>query len=83
MAQLLAVGKEFKSFEALQDAVHKYEQTDFAQLSRTDSRTIENEESRRSSKLFNPNIKYSFVTFTCAFGGKPYVSRSTGIRNSK
>lgn len=83
MADKLAEGKEFRSFAALQEAVHNYEQTCFAQLSRTDSRTIENEEHRRNSKSFNPSIKYSFVTFTCAFGGKPYVSRSTGIRNSK
>ncbi|GFO11163.1 inosine-uridine preferring nucleoside hydrolase-like isoform x3 [Plakobranchus ocellatus] len=77
------VGTEFESYEALTAAVRVYEEENFVNLIIRDTRTVEAAAKRNLRKTYNPAIKYSDIAFCCTYGGKQYVSHSTGKRNHK
>ncbi|CAG5126720.1 unnamed protein product [Candidula unifasciata] len=82
MAGLLQEGVEFESFDAFQAAMEQYEDANFVQFSRIDSRSVEKAQETSLSKTYNPQIKFSQLTYACTFGPRKGPSKSTGIRNS-
>uniref|UniRef100_A0A0B6YSI8 ZSWIM3 N-terminal domain-containing protein n=1 Tax=Arion vulgaris TaxID=1028688 RepID=A0A0B6YSI8_9EUPU len=82
MANLLEVGVEFESFDAFQAAMEQYEDANFVQFSRIDSRSVEKAQETSFSKTYNPQIKFSQLTYACTFGPRKGTSKSTGVRNS-
>ncbi|CAL1531805.1 unnamed protein product [Lymnaea stagnalis] len=82
MAQFMEVGMEFESFDAFQAAMEQYEDTNFVQFSRMDSRSVEKAQESSLTKTYNPEIKFSQLHYACTFGPKKAMSRSSGIRNA-
>ncbi|GFS22680.1 THAP domain-containing protein 4 [Elysia marginata] len=77
------VGTEFESYEALTKAIRMFEEKNFVNLIVRDTRTVKAAAKRNQRKAYNPAIKYSDISFCCTYGGKKYVSHSTGKRNHK
>ena len=77
------IGSEFENYEALTNSICMYEEENFVNLIVRDTRTVEAAAKRNHHKSYNPAIKYSDISFCCTYGGKKYVSHSTGKRNHK
>ncbi|GFN88766.1 inosine-uridine preferring nucleoside hydrolase-like isoform x2 [Plakobranchus ocellatus] len=82
MANLLEVGVEFESFDAFQAAMEQYEDKNFVQFSRIDSRSVEKAQETTPTKVYNPVIQFVQLTYACTFGPRKVASKSSGIRNS-
>jgi len=80
MSSLLKEGDEFASLEAFLAALKVHEDISAVTYWRRDSRTIES--ARRCGVYLpdNPEIAYYRLVYCCTFGGRDYISRSTGQR---
>ena len=76
----ICVGDTFSCFEDLERTVAKYQKEHFVQLYKRDSRTIESSIRRATNKKYNPDIKYTHITYSCINGGKKFTSSSKGKR---
>ncbi|KAH9487633.1 hypothetical protein Btru_070201 [Bulinus truncatus] len=77
------VGAEFNTYEDLTNAIKAYEAANFVNLIIRDTRKVESAAKRNQRKCYNAAIKYSDISYCCTYGGKKYVSHSTGKRNHK
>lgn len=77
------VGAEFNTYDDLTNAIKAYEAENFINLIIRDTRRVEAAAKRNQRKTYNAAIKYSDISFCCTYGGKKYVSHSTGKRNYK
>ncbi|XP_005110633.1 mastermind-like protein 2 [Aplysia californica] len=77
------VGAEFDTYDDLTSAVQAYEAENFVNLIIRDTRKVEAAAKRNQRKKYNPAIKYSDISYCCTYGGKKYVSHSTGKRSHK
>ena len=76
----LYTGAKFSSYNDLSKAVEWYQNENFIQLYRRDSRNIEATLKRAPNRKFNPEIKYSELVYSCIHGGKKFKSESKGKR---
>ena len=79
----MEVGVEFESFDAFQAAMEQYEDTNFIQFSRVDSRSVEKAQEVTPTKIYNPGIQFVQLTYACTFGPRKVASKSSGIRNTR
>ncbi|CAL1530229.1 unnamed protein product [Lymnaea stagnalis] len=77
------VGAQFDTYEDLTNAIKAYEAEHFVNLIIRDTRKVEAAAKRNQRKTYNTAIKYSDISYCCTYGGKKYVSHSTGKRNHK
>lgn len=77
------VGAQFDTYEDLTNAIKAYEAEHFVNLIIRDTRKVEAAAKRNQRKTYNAAIKYSDISYCCTYGGKKYVSHSTGKRNHK
>ena len=68
----LAVGCEFSDFHRLSAAIENFEQTNFVQFYKRDSRRIEADVRRNTRKTYNTAIEYANITYACVHGGRAY-----------
>lgn len=75
---------EFSSLEELNKFIEKYEQENYVQLWKRDSRTINRMRSVCRKKLINCDLdlQYYSITYACSKGGKQFKSTSKGVRQS-
>jgi len=79
--QVLSKGTKFSSFKDLSEAIEKWEATNFVQLYKRSSRSIEATTKRAPNRRYNLNLKYSEIDYACIHGGrKANTSTSTGKR---
>ena len=76
----LKLGQTFSSFEDVKAAIARYEHDNFVNLYVADSRTIASSARRTPNKVYKNELKYSYVSYACVAGGKPYKSHSKGVR---
>ncbi|KAK0066452.1 mastermind-like protein 2 [Biomphalaria pfeifferi] len=79
----IEVGAEFNTYEDLTNAIKAYEAANFVNLIIRDTRRVESAAKRNQRKCYNAAIKYSDISYCCTYGGKKYVSHSTGKRIHK
>ena len=73
------VGAKFDAYEALVDAVKKWEQENLTALYKRGSRKIESASAKIRAKC-NLDLVYYSIDFCCVHGGKDFKSRGTGKR---
>ena len=78
----ISVGDTFSSYEDLKSRIIAYEEEIFVQLMQRDSKTLAAATKRVPIKVqkANKSLKYYYIQFCCAFGGKDYKSKSSGKR---
>ena len=76
----ISVGDKFSSYDDLKSRITAYEEEIFVQLMQRDSKTLAPATKRVPIKVqkANKSLKYYYIQFCCAFGGKDYKSRSSG-----
>ena len=79
---ILAKGDQFNSYESLAEAVSKWEQTNFVQLYKRHTRTINSAAKRSSIQEFNSNLQYGEIDYSCIHGEKKAASHCTGKRQN-
>ena len=83
MAQRLHIGKKFEDFSAFESAIECYQNAEYVQFWKRDSRTISAAQSRLPKKSLNPRLKYYEIRYHCIQGGKSFKSKSTGMREQR
>ena len=83
MAHRLHIGKKFEDFSAFESAIERYQNAEYVQFWKRDSRTISAAQSRLPKKTLNPRLKYYEVSFHCIQGGKTFKSNSKGMREQR
>ena len=78
MEAVFSVGDKFKSFDELQDKVHRYEELEFVKLWIRDSRTV-TAAKKRVTRYLSSQIKYYEITYACIHGGKKFDNVMQGI----
>ena len=73
-------GQCFNSFALLEETVKSYEASNYVNLWKRDSRTIEGQLRRTPDKVFNPAIVYTELKYSCQHGGRKHCSESKGHR---
>jgi zinc finger SWIM domain-containing protein 3 len=73
-------GKEFHSLSELEEAVERYQTTNFVQLYKRDTKTIVSLQKKNTKRPYNTQLKYGYLVYACIMGGRPFKSLSTGIR---
>ena len=74
-----AVGESFSSFQELESKVKLYEEEQYVQLWKRDSRTVQTAQKRMTRHL-SEEIKYYELTLCCIHGGKKFKPRGEGKR---
>eukprot|EP00118_Oscarella_pearsei_P025641 m.308518 g.308518 ORF g.308518 m.308518 type:complete len:240 (+) comp44144_c0_seq1:143-862(+) len=73
-------GMEFGSLDELSETIRKWEQQNYVQLYRRDSRTIEAAKKRMTKRIFRDELGFSDIHYACVHGGRKFVSKSAGKR---
>ena len=74
------VGGRFMTYAEVEKKIHQYENENFIQFYKRDSRRIEAAQKRAPNKNFNKEIVYSELVYSCIHGGKKFKSESKGKR---
>ncbi|KAM9785173.1 uncharacterized protein ACBT44_022074 isoform 3-T3 [Syngnathus typhle] len=69
-AQDLEKGTEFHSFESFSKAIKRWQRSNFVELYRRSSRTVENAKKRARNKSFSDDLVFAELDFACALGSK-------------
>jgi len=80
MSRLLKEGDEFTSLEAFLAALRVHEHLSAVTYWRRDSQTIKTARKYVISLPDNPEIAFYKLVYCCNFGGRSYISQSTGKR---
>ena len=70
MMTSLEVGQLFSDYKDTESLVKSFEDTNFVQLYKKESRTIAAARKRCPNKNFSEKIKYSEIAFACIHNGK-------------
>ncbi|KAL1470285.1 hypothetical protein MTO96_040524 [Rhipicephalus appendiculatus] len=79
-----SVGDEFASFAALEEKVSLYSSTNYVQLWKRDTRTIEGAKKRvgKVAASMSDALKYQSIRYCCIQGGKKFTSKATDRHGS-
>lgn len=80
-AVTFSIGERFSSYKDLEEKIKLYEVSNYCQLWKRDSRTVEAARKRLSQHLAD-DIQYYEVTFGCIHGGRKFKGRGEGKRAS-
>ncbi|XP_049601452.1 zinc finger and SCAN domain-containing protein 29 isoform X2 [Syngnathus scovelli] len=69
-AQDLEKGTEFYTFESFSKAIERWQRSNFVELYRRSSRTVENAKKRARKKSFSDDLVFAELDFACAHGSK-------------
>ncbi|XP_061605178.1 uncharacterized protein LOC133465966 isoform X1 [Phyllopteryx taeniolatus] len=73
---VLEKGAEFYSFESFSEAIESWQRSNFVELYKRSSRTVENAKKRARKKSYSENLVFAELDFACAHGSKgPDVKR--------
>ena len=82
MAHKVHIGQQFDSFLAFECFKERYQNTEYVQFYRTDSRKIEASAAICPKKTLNPAIKFYEATCHCVRGGKKHKPTGTGKKET-
>ena len=83
MAHKVHIGQHFDSFLAFESFKERYQNTEYVQFYRRDSRTVEAPVARCPKKTLNPAIKFYEATYHCVRGGKKHKPTGTGKKETR
>ncbi|XP_019715246.1 zinc finger and SCAN domain-containing protein 20-like isoform X1 [Hippocampus comes] len=69
-AQDLEKGAEFFSFESFSEAIERWQRSNFVELYKRSSRTVENAKKRARKKSYSDDLVFAELDFACAHGSK-------------
>lgn len=73
----------FKSFDEFEEALHKYEDENYAVFVRKSSKDINSWNAENPNKTpFNPCLKFKYALYECGYG-KIRPTESTGQRSNQ
>ncbi|XP_053376767.1 zinc finger SWIM domain-containing protein 3-like [Mercenaria mercenaria] len=75
------IGEKFPTFLSLQTKIEQYQSANNVQLYRRSSRSLSAAKSRCPNKVFNDDIKFWELSYSCIHGGKQFKARGSGARN--
>ena len=82
-AHKVHIGQQFHSFLAFESFKERYQNTEYVQFCRRDSRTVETSAARCLKKTLNPAIKFYETTYHCVRGGKKHKPTGTGKKETR
>lgn len=89
MAVTFQVGEKFSNLADLEKKIVDYQRTNYISLHKRDSRTIDAALKRKSisadrepSNEVKENLKYYAIQYACIHGGRKYISKGAGMRNT-
>lgn len=83
MAHRLHIGQTFEDYSVFESAIQRYQNTEYVQFWKRDSRTISAAQKKLSKKTLNPRLKYYEISYHCIQGGRQFKSTSTGKREQR
>ena len=77
----LEEGKSFSTFLELDNFLKEYEKSNFVQLYKRSSHTLEYHQKKlKQERNVNPELLYARLEYACIHGGKNFKSNSKGER---
>ncbi|XP_057673074.1 zinc finger protein 90 homolog isoform X2 [Corythoichthys intestinalis] len=67
---VLEMGAEFSSFESLTEAIENWQRSNFVELYKRGSRTVQNAKKRTRKKSYNSNLVFAELDYACAHASK-------------
>lgn len=75
-------GDRFNTYEEIEIKIEESSKMNFVQLYKRESRSVA-ADVKKTKRYLDPKLKFYQVEWACIHGGRQFVSRGSGIRQTK